>query len=177
MCLFRYPVGNLRANFNFGFGRPIILPFRLPQQQSILAALEFKRILPASGWNLNLSLPHLLRYKISFLVEQGSVSIQNLDRSVRQPSVGIEGDRQHVGLSFHMNHPVKIRTGNPTRTPDRYPVLRESDGLPRFEECVGLLISEEACLQLGIGTIVVGEGLAPIKAIRVNTPGPYFPSG
>ena len=82
MRLLRYSVRNLRANFNFGFGRPVILPFRLPQQQSILAALEFKRIFPASAWNLNLSLPHPLRYKISFLVEQGTVSIQNPDRGI-----------------------------------------------------------------------------------------------
>src|SRR6266581_4231837 len=80
--LFRNLVGNLRANFNFGFRHPVILPFGLPQEQSTLAVLEFKRILPASTWNLNLSLPHSLRYKISFLVEQGTVSIQNPDRGI-----------------------------------------------------------------------------------------------
>src|SRR5437867_10367296 len=76
-----------------------------------------------------------------------------------------------------MNHAGKIRTGNPTRTPDRYPVFREGDGLPRLKECIRLLISEESRLQLDIGAVVVGKRLPPIKTIRVNSPGPNFLCG
>src|SRR5882762_11101851 len=172
MRLIRNPVGNLRAKSNFGFGRPVILPFRLPQQRSILATLEFKRIFPASSWNLNFSLPHSLRYKISFLVEQGSVSIQNSDRGIRQFSVGVESNRQNATLSFQMNYPGKIDAGNPIRTPDGHPVFRERDGLPRLHECIGLLISKESRLQLDIRAAVVGECFAPIKPLGVNAPGP-----
>src|SRR6266478_4074502 len=73
-----------------------------------------------------------------------------------------------------MYRPGEIRAGNPIRIPDGHPVFCEGYVLPRFKECICLLISEEARLQLDIGAIVVRECVAPIKAVRVNTPGPNF---
>src|SRR6267143_756652 len=87
----------------------------------------------------------------------------------------MEGDRQHAGPSLQMNHPGKIRAGDTTRIPDGYPVFCEGNVLPRLQERISLLISEEARLQLDIGAVVVGKCLAPIKAIRVNSPGSNFP--
>src|SRR6266850_549205 len=170
-------IQSLRTDFDFGLRRPVIFTFRLPQKQSILAVLEFKRILPAGIRDANLSLPNSFRCKISFLVEQGSISVQNSDRSIREFSIGIEGDHRPVVLSLYVNYASKIRAGNPIRLPDGHPVFSEGYVLSRLEECICLLISEKARLQLDIGAIVVGECVAPIKAIRVNTPGPDFLGG
>src|SRR3989442_7802988 len=73
-----------------------------------------------------------------------------------------------------MNYACKIRPGAPICIADRHPIFRERDGLPRFKERIRLLIFEEPRLQLDVGAVVVGERLAPIKTLRVNTPGPNF---
>jgi len=76
-----------------------------------------------------------------------------------------------------VNYPGKIRAGNPIRLPDGHPVFSEGYGLSRLQECIRLLISEKARLQLDIGAIVVRECVAPIKAIRVNTQDQIFLAG
>ena len=74
---------------------------------------------------MNLPLPQSLWYKILFLVEQGAVSIQNLDRSVQQLPVGIEAGGQPAGFSLQVNDSGKIRARNPVGISDGHPVFRE----------------------------------------------------
>jgi len=94
---------------------------------------------------------------------------------MQQPQLSIDIEGNHNIRPFAPNEPPgEIRAGNPIRIPDWYPVFCEGYVLPRLKECIRLLISEEARLQLDIGAIVVRECVAPIKAIRVNTPGPNF---
>src|SRR5205807_7770931 len=76
-----------------------------------------------------------------------------------------------------MNYACKIRPGDPICIADRHPIFRERDALPRFKERIRLLILEEPRLQLDVGAVVVGERFAPIKTLRVNTPGPNFLRG
>ena len=49
-------------------------------------------------------------------------------------------------------------------------MLGEVDGLLRLEEGVGLLVAEQARLQLDVRAVVVGERVAPVAARRRRTP-------
>ena len=73
-----------------------------------------------------------------------------------------------------VEHSVGRCTGDPADIAHRQPVLREAHRLLRLEERVGLLIPEQARLQLDVGAVVVRQGAPPLERVRVHAPGPHF---
>ncbi len=76
-----------------------------------------------------------------------------------------------------MHNRLGVRPRDAADLPHRHPVLGEPDRLLRPEEAVGLLVAEEARLDLHVGALVVGEGLPPVEAVGVAAPGPDLLGG
>jgi len=71
-----------------------------------------------------------------------------------------------------VDHGLGVGPRDPADLPHRHPVFGEADRLLGAQEAVGLLVAEEAGLDLHVGAVVVRERLPPVEAVGVRAPGP-----
>ncbi len=93
----------------------------------------------------------------------------------RSSRVRFEPDPQRVAVATPEVHDtLVVRARVAADLPHRLVALAEAQQLLRLEERVGLLVAEEARLDLEVGALVVGEGAAPVPALVVPAPRPYL---
>src|ERR1051326_2252979 len=88
--------------------------------------------------------------------------------------VRIKSDDQTGIFSDEARYSRKIGARDSANLSHRHPILREVNYLARLKKSISLLIAKQARLHLEIPAVIVGEGLAPIQPVSINSPGPNF---